>query len=149
MSILAVNKTISRDYQILEEFEAGLVLTGQEVKSVKNKHVDFKGAFISIRYGEAWLKKLFIAPYNKAGVSLKSYNPIRDRKLLLHRKEVLNLANKTDAKGLTIIPLSVYTSRRLIKVKVALVKGKKKFDKRQSIKKREVDRNIRQRLKNV
>lgn len=148
MSILAINKTVSRDYQILEEFEAGLVLTGQEVKSVKSKHVDFKGSFISIRYGEAWLKKLFIAPYSKAGLSLKSYNPIRDRKLLLHRKEVLSLTNKTDSKGLTIIPISVYTSRRLIKVKLALVKGKKKFDKRADIKKREINRNIQQRLKN-
>ena len=148
MSILAMNKTVSRDYQILEEFEAGLVLTGQEVKSAKSKHIDFKGSFISIRHGETWLKKLFIAPYSKAGISLKSYNPIRDRKLLLHRKEMLILANKTDNKGLTIIPLSVYTSRRLIKVKLALVKGKKKFDKRADIKKREINRAIQQKLKN-
>ncbi len=147
MSILGTNKTVSRDYQILEEFEAGLVLTGQEVKSLKNKHVDFKGSFISIRHGEAWLKKLFVPPYSKAGLSLKSYNPIRDRKLLLHRKEVLSLANKTDNKGLTIIPISVYTSRRLIKVKLALVKGKKKFDKRADIKKRDINRSIQQKLK--
>jgi SsrA-binding protein len=81
-------------------------------------------------------------------MALASYNPIRDRKLLLHRKEVLILANKTDSKGLTIIPLSVYTSRRLIKVKLALVKGKKKFDKRADIKKREINRDFQQRLKN-
>ena len=147
MSTLAYNKNFNRSFQVLEELEAGLVLTGPEVKSLKSGHADLKGAFISIKNGRAMLKKMYIAPYQKAAKTLASYNPERDRSVLLHRKEMLYLANKTDSKGLTIMPISVYTTRRLIKVKIALVKGKKQFDKRQDIKKREIDRTIARHLK--
>ncbi len=142
------NKSATYNFKIEEEFEAGLVLTGQEVKSAKAKHISLKGAFVSIKNGQAWLKKMHITPYKKAGIGLKSYNPEQDRKLLLSKKEITYLSSKTNEKGLTIIPISVYTSRRLIKVKIALVKGKKKFDKRESIKKREVGRTIARKLKN-
>lgn len=148
MGTLVHNKSFNRSFQVLEEMEAGLVLTGPEVKSLKSGHADLKGAFISIKNGKATLKKMYIAPYQKASKTLASYNPERERALLLHRKEMLYLANKTDSKGLTIVPVSVYTTRRLIKVKIALVKGKKQFDKRQDIKKREMDRSIAQHLKN-
>ena len=147
MSTLYYNKTATYNFKIEEEFEAGLVLTGQEVKSVKAKHLSLKGAFVSITDGQAWLNKMHISPYSKAGIGLKNYNPEQDRRLLLKKKEIIYLSNKTNEKGLTIVPISVYTSRRLIKVKIALVKGKKKFDKRETIKKREVGRTIARKLK--
>lgn len=147
MGTLVHNKSFNRSFQVLEELEAGLALTGPEVKSLKSGHADLKGAFVSIKNGQATLKKMYIAPYQKAAKTLANYQPDRERKLLLHRKELLYLANKTDSKGLTIVPVSVYTTRRLIKVKIALVKGKKQFDKRQDIKKREIERNLAQNLK--
>lgn len=148
MSNLAYNRSSSYEFQILEELEAGLVLTGHEVKSAKNSHISLKGAFISIKNGEAWLKNMHISAYDKASSqSLANYNPTRDRRLLLSKKQIGYLANKSDNKGLTIIPISVYTSRRLVKVKIALVKGKKKFDKRETIKKRDVKRIIASKLK--
>ena len=147
MSIIYRNKSAGHNFKIDQEYEAGLVLTGQEVKSVKAKHLSLKGAFVSIKNGQALLKKMHITPYSKAGIGLKNYNPEQDRKLLLKKKEIRYLSSKTNEKGLTIIPLSVYTSRRLIKVKIALVKGKKKFDKRETIKKREVGRTIARKLK--
>lgn len=149
MSILAKNKEGMYNFKIVEEFEAGLVLTGQEVKSMKTGHVSLKGAFVSIKNGQAMIKKMHIPPYSKASTqSLKNYNPDADRKLLLNKKEILYLTSKTNEKGLTIIPVSVYTTRRLIKAKIALVKGKKKFDKREDIKKRDIKRNILRKMKN-
>lgn len=143
MAVLAKNKRAGFEYKIVEEFVAGLVLTGHEVKSVKQSHLSLKGAFVSIKNDEAWIKKMHISPYQKASYSsLKDYNPERDRKLLLTKKEIHYLQGKTNEKGLTMIPISVYTTRRLIKVKVALVKGKRKFDKRQDIKKRDIKRRI-------
>ncbi|MBT6691366.1 SsrA-binding protein SmpB [Candidatus Parcubacteria bacterium] len=143
MSILAKNKRAGYEYKIVEEFVAGLVLTGHEVKSVKQSHLSLKGSFVSIKDNQAWIKKMYISPYQKASFSsLKDYNPERDRKLLLSKKEIHYLQGKTNEKGLTMIPLSVYTTRRLIKVKIALVKGKRKFDKRQDIKKRDIKRRI-------
>ncbi len=149
MGNLAYNKEIGFSFKMIEEFEAGLVLTGQEVKSLKSGHASLKGSFVSIKNGQAWLKKMHIPPYSKASVqSLKNYNPDRDRKLLLSKKEIIYLAHKTDEKGLTIIPISVYTTRRLIKVKIALVKGKKQFDKRADIKKRDIGRELARKIKN-
>ncbi|PIR06891.1 MAG: SsrA-binding protein [Candidatus Komeilibacteria bacterium CG11_big_fil_rev_8_21_14_0_20_36_20] len=147
MSTLAINKKAKFNFQLLEEFEAGLVLTGQEVKSAKLGRMDLKGAFVSIKNGQVWIKKLYIAPYHKAGHSLKNYEAEHDRKLLLKDKEIIYLTSKTQQKGLTIIPISVYTSRRIIKVKIALVKGKKKFDKRETIKKRDIERVMARKIK--
>ena len=148
MSILAHNKKATFDYQILEDFEAGLVLNGAEVKSAKLGHISLQGSFVSIKKGEVWLKKIHISSYKKAKLTQKNYDPERDRKLLLKNKEIDYLIGKTKEKGLTIIPISVYTTRRLVKVKIALVKGKKKFDKRQAIKKRDTVREIARKLKN-
>lgn len=149
MAVIVKNKQAGFEYKLVEEFEAGLVLTGQEVKSIKSHHISLKGAFVSIKNGQAWLKKMHIPPYSKASTqSLNNYNPDHDRKLLLSKREISYLSSKTNEKGLTIIPISVYTTRRLIKVKIALVKGKKKFDKRETIKKRDVQRNIMRKLKN-
>lgn len=149
MPILAKNKDINFSFKILEELEAGLVLSGQEVRAAKQGLVSLQGAFVSVKNGQAWLKNLHISPYAKASHNLQNYNPNQDRKLLLHHKEIQYLTGKTDAEGLTIVPISLYTTRRLVKVKIALVKGKKKFDKRADIKKREINRRLAQKLKST
>lgn len=148
MSTLAHNKRATFDYQVLEEFEAGLKLTGPEVKAAKLGHINMQGSFITILGNEAWLRKMHISAYQKATAQQINYSPEHDRKLLLKKKEISYLTGKSQEKGLTIIPVSVYTTRRLIKVKIALVKPKKKFDKRQAIKKRDIDREIARNLKN-
>lgn len=147
MPILAKNKDLGFNYQVLEELEAGLVLSGQEVKAAKQGLISFKGAFVSIKNGQAWLKNLHISPYPKASQNLKNYQPNQDRRLLLHKKEIRYLTNKTHAEGLTIVPILMYTARSLVKLKIALAKGKKKFDKRADIKKKEIDRRIAHKLK--
>lgn len=147
MSTLARNKEAGYNFKIVEEYEAGLELTGHEVKSIKSSHLSLKGAFVSIKDGQAWLKNLYVSPYKKAAKHMQKSAPDRIRRLLLNKKEITYLSNKTKEKGLTIIPISVYTTRRLVKVKIALVKGKKKFDKREDIKKRDVDRAIAQKMK--
>jgi SsrA-binding protein len=148
MPTIARNKQINRSFKTIEEFEAGLVLTGAEVKSIKTGHISLKGAFISIKDGQAYIKKMHIPIYSKASLQSKqNYNTDADRRILLTKKQILHLSNKTNEKGLTIMPISVYTTRRLIKVKIALVKGKKKFDKREDIKKKDINRKILQKLK--
>lgn len=149
MPTIAINKQLNHNFKILEEFEAGLVLTGAEVKSIKTRHISLKGAFISVKNGQAYIKKMHIPIYAKASLqSMQNYNPDANRRLLLTKKEILYLSNKTNEKGLTIMPISVYTTRRLIKVKIALVKGKRKFDKREDIKRKDINRNILRKLKN-
>ena len=148
MATLIRNKQISHDYKILEEFEAGFVLNGQEVKTIKSGLGSLRGAFVSIKDSSAYIKKMHILIYSKASTQSKqNYNPDRDRRILLKKKEISYLIGKTNQKGLTIVPISVYTTRRLIKVKIALVKGKKKFDKRETIKQRDTQRRILRKLK--
>lgn len=149
MPILAKNKEVGRNFQIMEEFEAGIALTGAEVKSAKNALISFKGCFVSIKNGQAWVKNLFISHYQKDGLHRDTYQPNRDRRLLMHKKEIQYLWGKTHAEALTIVPLFMYTSRRLVKLKLALARGKKKFDKRSDIKKREIQKHIAQKLKSA
>ncbi|MCB9802838.1 SsrA-binding protein SmpB [Candidatus Nomurabacteria bacterium] len=149
MPNLADNKQALYDYQILEEFEAGLVLSGPEVKSVKLGHLSLKGSFVSIKDGRAYLKNMHISSYKKAKLSQRDYQAEHDRQLLLKKKEVDYLLGKSKEKALTIVPISVYTTRRLIKVKIALARGKKKFDKRQAIKTRDLNREIARKLKTL
>ena len=148
MSTLIKNKKAYYDYNILEEFEAGLVLSGAEVKAIKLGHLSIKGAFISLKGKKVLLKNMHVSRYKLAGQKQKVYNPDQDRELLLKKKEIQYLHGKMTMKGLTIIPISVYTTRRLIKVKIALVKGKKKFDKREAIKNKDIKMNIARKLKN-
>jgi len=148
MSTLIKNKKAYYDYNILEEFEAGLVLSGAEVKAIKLGHLSIKGAFISIKGNTVLIKNIHVSKYKLAANKQKGYNPDQERELLLNKKEIRYLQGKMTERGLTIIPISVYTTRRLIKVKIALVKGKKKFDKRESIKKKDIKRNLAQKLKN-
>ena len=147
MTVLAENRKALFNFKILEKFEAGLVLTGPEVKSAKKGSVNLQGSYVMPRGRELWLTGCHIAPYGPAKGVQKSYDPKRDRKLLLTHKELSYLLGKFSAKGLTIVPISVYTTHRLVKVQIAVAQGKTKSDKRVSIKKKELARDIRRSLK--
>lgn len=148
MGLIVKNKKAYYDFQILETWEAGLVLTGPEVKSVKQGQINLKGGFIFLDNKlNCWLNNVYIAPYKPAALN-ENYNPEQPRKLLLKKKEINYLIGKLKIKGLTAIPLKVYTKKGLIKVEIGLAKGKKKKDKRQKIKERDIERKIRQKLKN-
>lgn len=122
------------------------MLTGAEVKAAKAGRMQLKGAFVHIRGAEAWLKNAFIAKYAPAGPQ-PDYEPNRDRKILLHKRQIKKLVGKTGMEGLTVIPLKVYIKRDLIKVEIGIGRGKKKHEKREAIKKRDVDREIRAKMK--
>ena len=146
MANYAENRKARFDYEILDKYEAGIELLGSEVKSVRGGQMSLEGAFVIIRGGEAFLINSNIPPYQAKNTSA-DYEPLRNRKLLLTKKEIAELAETEKNKSLTIIPMSVYNKNRKIKVNVALVRGKKKFDKRESIKKRETDREVRRESK--
>lgn len=135
------NKKAYYDYEILEKFQAGLVLTGQEVKSLRTRGISLAGTYIEIKGSEVFWVGANIPPYQPLNVD-KNYDPQRKRKLLLNREEINYLSGKTKERGLTLVPLSVYTKTYKIKLEFGLARGKKKFDKRESIKKREVERKI-------
>ena len=135
-----INRRASYDYQLLEKFEAGIALSGPEVKSVKAGHFHLEEAFCQVKNGELWLFNAHIHPYKFADT--RDYNPRRARKLLLHKNEILKLAQYSLQKGLTIIPVSCYTKGNKIKLEIALAKGKKKYEKREAIKKRDLEREI-------
>jgi SsrA-binding protein len=147
----AVNKRARFDYEILETLEAGLVLRGHEVKSIKTGHISLKNSFVTLKniYGsvtpEAYLTSCHVPLYKHAG-KMDSYDPTRPRKLLLKKSQIKQLIGKTKEKGLTLVPIKVYSKNRLIKLAFGVGKGKKKIDKRESIKKRETERKL-QRLK--
>jgi len=146
MKILTKNKKALFDYEILENIEAGLELTGQEVKSVKNGNVNLKGAFVNFYKNEAWLSGSYIQKYKMAG-SIPDYDPERRRKLLLHKKQINYLQSKSLEKGLTIVPLKVYTNDRLIKLEIGVGRGRKHYDKKEHLKQRDTDREIARTLK--
>lgn len=143
----ARNKKVNLNYEILDTFEAGVVLDGHEVKSVRAGHVTFEGSYISLRKGEAFLVGAGITAYQMANIP-KEYNKERPRKLLLTQKQLRELAKQTESTGLTLIPVSLYNKGNKIKLEFALAKGKKKHDKREDLKKKEADREIKRSLKN-
>ena len=147
MPHLIENRKAKFEYEILEKFEAGIELLGFEVKSLKNGRASLEGAFVIIRGNEAFLTGAHIPPY-QAKNTPADYDPYRLRRLLLTKKEIDYLTGKEKVKGLTIIPLSLYTKGPKIKISIAVVKGKKKSDKRETIRKRETEREIRRTLKN-
>lgn len=152
MSILAFNKRANFDYEILEKYEAGLVLLGHEVKSVKTGHISLKGAFVTVKAArgkplpELHLINAHIPLYKHAG-TVKSYDPYRSRKLLLKKNEIRHLIGKKQEQGLTLVPIKIYTKHSFIKLEFGIGKGKKKRDKREAIKKRDVLRDIRTLIK--
>ncbi len=139
MSVYATNPKAGFDYQILETFEAGLSLVGHEVKSVKNGKVSMKGAYVKIINNEAWLLGAIISPYQANNVAL-DYDQQRNRKLLLKKNELAYLQSKTQEQGLALVPLKIYSKNNLVKIEIGLARGKKKYDKRETIKKREFER---------
>jgi SsrA-binding protein len=146
MGNYAENRKARFDYEILEKYECGIELIGTEVKSVRGGRVSLEGAFVIVRGGEAFLINANIPPYQPANAP-KDYDPLHNRKLLLTKKEINELSDSGKNKSLTIVPISVYNKGRKIKIEIALVKGKKKFDKRETIKKRETDIEIRREYK--
>ncbi len=146
MPIYAENRKARFNYDLLEKYEAGIELLGMEVKSVRGGRMSLEGSFIIVRGGEAFLINSNIPPYQPNNTP-QDYDPMRNRKILLTKKEIAVLAGNESNKSLTIIPISVYNKGRKIKLEVALGKGKKKYDKRESIKKRETDREVRREWK--
>ena len=146
MTTLAENKKAFFTYQILEKFEAGVALIGQEVKSLKTRGVNLAGNYVIIKNGEAFWVGAKISPYQPKNVP-PDYNPERSRKLLLKKSEIKYLIGKAKQRGLTLIPLRVYTKRGKIKLEFGIGKGLKKVDKRELIKKREVERELKRELK--
>jgi len=144
MPVLTTNKISRSSFETVESWEAGIQLTGNEVRSVKDGKLNLKGSYISIHNSEAWLVSAHIPPYQKQPVD---YDPDRRRKLLLHKKELNSIIGHSKSKGLTILPIKVYTKGGLIKVEIALLRGKKAFEKRATIKKRDVDRSIKRALR--
>ena len=141
MKILAKNRRAYFDYEITDKLEAGIVLTGQEVKSAKTGGVSLDGSYARISRGQASLINAHIKAYTHAS-NLEGYDPTQTRRLLLHKREIGKLENRTSEKGLTLIPLEVYTKNGYVKVRLGLGRAKKKTDKRETIKKRESDRKI-------
>jgi SsrA-binding protein len=145
MKVLSENRKVGYDYNILEKFEAGLVLFGQEVKSIKTGHINLAGSYVVVRNLEPLLIGVKVPPYqpNNAGAD---YNEGRERKLLLNKKEIDYLAGKIKQKGFSLVPLKIYEKSGRVKLEFGLAKGKKKYDKKEAIKKRDIDRDIRTEL---
>lgn len=147
MPTLATNRRAHHDYQILQSMEAGIALSGPEVKSVKKGSLSLAGSYVRIdRGGNAWLVGCHIAAYAPAAGNQRSYDPIRERQILLRRTQLNTLIGTLKQSGLTFLPLSVYTKGGLIKVELGIARGKEKHDKRAAIKKREIEREIRSRM---
>ncbi len=146
MPVLALNKKASFDYQLLDTYEAGLVLFGHEVKAIRASQVSLKGSYISLRttqgHPELYLINCQVSPYKQAG-PLPDYDQKRPRKLLLKKDELRRLVGKKKEEGLTLIPLKIYTNHSFLKLEFATARGKKKYDKREAIKKKDIDRRLR------
>ncbi len=143
---IAKNRKAFHDYEILETFEAGIELTGTEVRSLRDNNCQLTDTFALIRDGQAWLNNLHIAPFTNGNIA--NVDPDRKRRLLLHKKQIRYLAEKTQEKGLSIVPLKMYfNDRNLVKIEIALARGKKLYDKRNSMKERDVQREIARTLK--
>ena len=137
---MAQNKKARHDYTILNTYEAGLVLTGTEIKSIRAKRVNLTDGFAQVRNGEAWLMNIHISEYTQG--NRFNHDPLRNRKLLLHKKEIAKLQGETQDKGITIVPLRIYLKNGVAKVLLGVAKGKHEYDKRETLKRREQDRQI-------
>lgn len=145
VKLIAKNKKAYFNYEVLEKYEAGIVLTGAEVKSIKGAHVQLKGSFVTIINGRARTENMHVSPYKYS--VLKDYDPMRRRELLLKKKELDYLAGMTGQKGFTIIPLEIFLKRGLVKILIGVCRGKKQHDKRQVMRGRAIEREISQGLK--
>lgn len=143
--VIAKNRKATHNYFLLDKYEAGLVLKGSEIKSIRANQVSIKEAYVRTDGREAWLVNCHIAAYNPA--ALQNHDPIRERKLLLHRREINKLWDAVKLKGVTIIPLRIYLKNGKAKVEISTAKGKRKYDKRQSIAKKDAQREMERALK--
>ena len=142
--ILLENRKVRFDYEIIESLEVGMVLFGWEVKSLKTKNANMKSAWVQIKDGEAFLKNLKIAMWR---FSQEEQNPLRERKLLLHKNELIRLVSKVKEKNLTIVPYKIYLKKGRMKCEICLVKGRKKYEKRQVLKERDQKREAQKMMK--
>jgi SsrA-binding protein len=140
VKVIANNRRAYHDYFIDDKLEAGLVLTGTEIKSIREGRVNLRDGYVRIADGEAWLTNVHIAPYEQG--NRYNHEPLRDRKLLLHRDEIASLIGRARQRGYTIIPLQLYLKRGRAKIELGLARGKKQYDKRASIAEREAQRDI-------
>ncbi len=145
MKIIATNKKAQFEYFVLKKFEAGVSLTGSEVKSIRAGNVNIGESFVTFRKDEAFLHNMFVKTYENS--TFFQTDERRTRKLLLHKSEIEMLTSKTAEKGLTVVPLKIYFSRQFVKIEIALCKGKLLHDKRETIKKRDLERDMRRELK--
>lgn len=137
-SFVARNPKARHDYHILETWEAGLVLTGTEIKSVREGKVSLKEAYGTVHHGEVWINGMTISPYGSAGYA--THEPVRARKLLLHRREIRRLIGAIEQKGLTLVPLDLHLTKGRAKLTIALARGKKQYDKREDARRRDAER---------
>ena len=143
--IVSTNRKAFHEYIVLEKYEAGIALRGTEVKSLRAGGVSFMDSYAEVRNGELWLVGLHVSPFEKGNIN--NHDPKRDRKLLMHRQEIHRLFGKVSQKGLTLVPISIYFKDNIVKVGLGLVQGKKLYDKREAIRKREVDRELRRKFR--
>ncbi|WJY27740.1 SsrA-binding protein SmpB [Sporosarcina trichiuri] len=143
--VLAVNKKANFDYAIEETIEAGIVLEGTEIKSIRNGKVQLRDAFVLIRNNEAWISNMHVSPYEQG--NRYNHDPVRSRKLLMHRKQIATLIGQTKEKGTAIVPLKMYIKDGFAKVLIGVGKGKKLYDKRADLKKKEANREMARALK--
>lgn len=146
IKVIARNRRASHDYHLEDTYQAGLVLVGSEIKSIRANRINLQEGFVQERDGELWLMSVHITPYEQAGVYGYT-EPLRPRKLLLHKKEIARIISRVRERGYTIVPTMVFLQRGRAKVEIALAKGKRQYDKRADLAKRDSDRQIRQALK--
>jgi SsrA-binding protein len=146
IKVIARNRKASHDYHLEETFRAGIVLTGTEIKSIRANRINLQDGFVEERDGELWLIGVHITPYEQAGI-YGYVDPIRPRKLLLHKREIRHITSRIRERGYTCVPTMVFLERGKAKVEISLAKGKKLYDKRDAIAKRDSDREMRQALK--
>ena len=143
--VVSTNRKARHDYELLDTFEAGLVLMGSEIKSIRAGRVNLREGYVQVRDDELWLVNVHIAPYDEAGDF--GHEPLRPRKLLLHRKEINRIISRVQERGLTIVPTIMYLTHGLAKVEIALARGKKQYDKRDTLRKRSSERQIQRALR--
>jgi len=143
--VITTNRKARHDYTVLETMEAGLVLTGTEVKSLRQGNANLVDSYAEIKNGEVWLRGMHISPYDQG--SYNNVDPRRSRKLLLHRKEIRKLIGRSAEKGLTFVPLKLYFKNNVAKALIGICRGKREFDRRQDIAKREAEREIRRKFR--
>ncbi|SJZ44047.1 SsrA-binding protein [Pilibacter termitis] len=143
--VVAQNKKARHDYEILDTLEAGIVLKGTEIKSIRAGRINLKDGFARIRNGEVWLWNVHISPYEQGNIF--NHDPLRTRKLLLHKKQIAKLIGEVKTSGVTLVPLKVYLKDGFAKVLIGVAKGKKQYDKRETLKKRDQKREIDRALK--